>query len=51
MVHPRRGRPVMKAMSILASSYLPTTAKHGISFFEALIMLTKGEPIGMPAAT
>jgi transposase len=25
-------------------SYLSTAAKHGISFFEALVMLTKGEP-------
>ena len=30
-------------------SYLSTAAKHGISFFDALIMLTKGEP-RMPAA-
>ena len=25
-------------------SYLSTTAKHGLSFFDALIMLAKGEP-------
>jgi transposase len=30
-------------------SYLSTTAKHGLSFFDALVMLTKGEP-WMPAA-
>jgi transposase len=30
-------------------SYLSTAAKHGISFFDALVMLTKGEP-WMPAA-
>jgi transposase len=30
-------------------SYLSTAVKHGISFFEALVMLTKGEP-WMPAA-
>jgi len=29
-------------------SYLSTTAKHGLSFFDALVMLTKGEP-WMPA--
>jgi transposase len=31
-------------------SYLSTAAKHGIGFFDALVMLTKGEP-WMPAAT
>ncbi len=31
-------------------SYLSTAAKHGLSFFDALIMLTEGEP-WMPAAT
>jgi transposase len=30
-------------------SYLSTAAKHDVSFFDALIMLTKGEP-WMPAA-
>jgi transposase len=25
-------------------SYLSTAAKHGLSFFDALVMLTKGEP-------
>lgn len=25
-------------------SYLSTTAKHGLSFFEALVMLTEGQP-------
>jgi transposase len=30
-------------------SYLSTPAKHGIGFFDALVMLTKGEP-WMPAA-
>jgi transposase len=30
-------------------SYLSTAAKHGLSFFDALVMLTKGEP-WMPAA-
>ena len=29
-------------------SYLSTAAKHGLSFFDALVMLTKGEP-WMPA--
>jgi transposase len=29
-------------------SYLSTAAKHGLSFFDALIMLAKGEP-WMPA--
>ena len=31
-------------------SYLSTAAKHGLSFFDALVMLTEGEP-WMPAAT
>jgi hypothetical protein len=31
-------------------SYLSTAAKHGIGFFDALVMLTEGEP-WMPAAT
>ena len=31
-------------------SYLSTAAKHGLSFFDALVMLTKGQP-WMPAAT
>jgi len=31
-------------------SYLSTAAKHGIGFFDALVMLTKGEP-WMPAAS
>ena len=31
-------------------SYLSTAAKHGIGFFDALVMLTKGEP-WMPATT
>jgi transposase len=31
-------------------SYLSTAAKHGIGFFDALVMLTKGEP-WKPAAT
>ena len=30
-------------------SYLSTTAKHGVGFFDALVMLTDGEP-WMPAA-
>jgi hypothetical protein len=30
-------------------SYLSTAAKHGLRFFDALIMLTKGRP-WMPAA-
>jgi transposase len=30
-------------------SYLSTATKHGIGFFGALVMLTKGEP-WMPAA-
>ena len=30
-------------------SYLSTAAKHGLSFFDALVMLTEGEP-WMPAA-
>jgi hypothetical protein len=30
-------------------SYLSTAAKHGISFFDALVMLTEGQP-WMPAA-
>jgi hypothetical protein len=30
-------------------SYLSTAAKHGLSFFDALVMLAKGEP-WMPAA-
>jgi transposase len=30
-------------------SYLSTVAKHGLSFFDALVMLTRGEP-WMPAA-
>jgi transposase len=30
-------------------SYLSTAAKHGTGFFDALVMLTKGEP-WMPAA-
>ena len=30
-------------------SYLSTAAKHGLSFFDALVMLTKGQP-WMPAA-
>jgi transposase len=30
-------------------SYLSTAAKHGIGFFHALVMLTKGDP-WMPAA-
>jgi transposase len=25
-------------------SYLPTAAKHGLSFFDALVMLTEGQP-------
>jgi transposase len=29
-------------------SYLSTAAKHGLSLFDALVMLTKGEP-WMPA--
>jgi transposase len=29
-------------------SYLSTAAKHGLSFFDALVMLTKGHP-WMPA--
>jgi len=31
-------------------SYLPTAAKHGLSFFDALVTLTEGQP-WMPAAT
>jgi transposase len=31
-------------------SYLSTAAKHGLSFFDALVMLTKGRP-WLPAAT
>jgi transposase len=31
-------------------SYLSTAAKHGLSFFDALVMLTEGEP-WMPTAT
>lgn len=31
-------------------SYLSTAAKHGLSFSDALVMLTKGEPWA-PAAT
>jgi transposase len=31
-------------------SYLSTAAKHGISFFDALVMLTKGES-WLPAAS
>jgi transposase len=31
-------------------SYLSSAAKHGIGFFDALVMLTKGEP-WMPAST
>ena len=30
-------------------SYLSTAAKHGICFFDALVMLTQGQP-WMPAA-
>ncbi len=30
-------------------SYLSTGAKHGLSFFDALVMLARGEP-WMPAA-
>ncbi len=30
-------------------SYLPTAAKHGLRFFDALAMLTEGQP-WMPAA-
>jgi transposase len=30
-------------------SYLSTAAKHGLSFFDALVMLTQGEP-WMPTA-
>jgi hypothetical protein len=29
-------------------SYLSTSAKHGVSFFDALVMLTKGEPGCLP---
>jgi transposase len=31
-------------------SYLSTACKHGISFFDALVMLTEGRP-WMPAPT
>ena len=31
-------------------SYLLTAAKHGLSFFGALVMLTEGQP-WIPAAT
>jgi hypothetical protein len=30
-------------------SYLSTAAKHGLSFFDALVMLTEGQP-WIPAA-
>jgi hypothetical protein len=31
-------------------SYLSTAAKHGLGFFDVLVMLAEGEP-GMPTAT
>jgi hypothetical protein len=57
MVHPRRGKEAIEAMGVLASFAgvavhcpLSTAAKHGLSFFDALVMLARGEP-WMPAVT
>jgi transposase len=42
--HPHRRPPILRH-----PSYLSTAAKHGLSFFDALVMLTEGQP-WIPAA-
>lgn len=46
--HLARGWPSRGRQFCAIRSYLSTAAKHGLTFFDALVMLTRGQP-WMPA--